>query len=78
MRLPAWPAGMLMNQDRCIAPDFKDEAADASAPIQLDPRIQESIGKALQAHYDDVARMPLPDSILALLAELAAKGRADE
>lgn len=67
-----------MNQDRRLP--HREEASDpsdAAAHILLDPRIQESIGKALQAHYDDVARMPLPDSILVLLAELEAKGRPD-
>jgi hypothetical protein len=67
-----------MNQDRRLP--HREEASDlsdAATHILLDPRIQESIGKALQAHYDDVARMPLPNSILVLMAELEAKGRAD-
>jgi hypothetical protein len=69
-----------MNQNRCLSPKIKDKDAgpgDGPTPVLLDARVEESIGKALQAHYDDVARLPLPDSILALLAELAAKGRSE-
>jgi hypothetical protein len=69
-----------MNQDRCLSRKIKDKDAnlpDGRSPVLLDARVEESIGKALQAHYDDVARMPLPESFLSLLAELAAKRRSE-
>ena len=40
---------------------------------ELDPRIQGAIGRALQSHYDDLVRSPVPDRFLVLLAELEAK-----
>lgn len=53
------------------------EAADFdhSEPV-LDPRIQESIGRSLKAHYDDIVNAPVPDRFLVLLAQLEATERA--
>lgn len=39
----------------------------------LDPRLDQLIGRSLQAHYDDIVSAPLPDTILVLLAQLEAK-----
>jgi Anti-sigma factor NepR len=39
----------------------------------LDQRIQDAIGRSLKAHYDDLVSAPVPDRLLALLAELEAK-----
>lgn len=45
--------------------------------IFLDPRVQESIGRSLKAHYDDIVNAPVPDKFLVLLAQLEAQeGRA--
>jgi len=51
----------------------------------LDPRVQESIGRSLKAHYDDLINAPVPDRFLALLAQLEdterrlkAEGGSDE
>ena len=38
----------------------------------LDPRVQESIGRSLKAHYDDLINAPIPDRFLVLLAQLEA------
>lgn len=38
----------------------------------LDPRVQESIGRSLKAHYDDIISAPVPDKFLVLLAQLEA------
>ncbi|WP_296575341.1 NepR family anti-sigma factor [Phreatobacter sp.] len=54
--------------------DDKSEDKD-SADVVLDPRIQETIGNALKAHYDDLIKAPVPDRFLVLLAELEAKER---
>jgi Anti-sigma factor NepR len=40
---------------------------------ELDPKIQAAIGRAVKAHYDDLVNAPIPDRLLALLAELEAK-----
>lgn len=39
----------------------------------LDPKVQESIGRSLKAHYDDIVNAPVPDKFLVLLAQLEAK-----
>lgn len=41
--------------------------------LVLDPRIQESIGRSLKAHYDDIVNTPVPDKFLVLLAQLEAQ-----
>ena len=37
---------------------------------QIDPRIQNEIGKHLRAHYDDIVNEPVPDKFMELLAKL--------
>jgi hypothetical protein len=51
------------------------DAGDVASPaaVELDPKIQEAIGHALKAHYDDLVSAPIPDRLLVLLAELEAK-----
>ena len=44
----------------------------ASNP-RLDPVINDTIGKRLQAHYKALADEPLPDRFMVLLAQLQAK-----
>jgi len=47
------------------------------ADFILDPKVQESIGRSLKAHYDDIVNAPVPDKFLVLLAQLEAQeGRA--
>ncbi|HKN29483.1 MAG TPA: NepR family anti-sigma factor [Roseiarcus sp.] len=36
----------------------------------LDPKVLETIGRALKAHYDDLVHAPLPEKLLDLLAQL--------
>ncbi|RXT51289.1 hypothetical protein B6S44_22060 [Bosea sp. Tri-44] len=43
--------------------------------VVLDPRVQESIGRSLKAHYEDLVTAPIPDRFLALLAQLEATER---
>jgi hypothetical protein len=47
-------------------------AGDDDAEAVLDPRVQESIGRSLKAHYDDLINAPIPDRFLVLLAQLEA------
>lgn len=54
----------------------KDSDQDFDHPVELDPHIQEIIGKALRAHYDDILKTPIPDTMLVLLAELEARERS--
>jgi hypothetical protein len=43
------------------------------ADFILDPKVQESIGRSLKAHYDDIVNAPVPDKFLVLLAQLEAQ-----
>ncbi len=45
---------------------------------ELSPIVVEAISKALQAHFRAIVELPLPDRLLALLAELEARERRDE
>ena len=65
-----------MNESR----NFRQIGADpsdceAEPAIPLDPHVVETIGKALNAHYQDILDMPIPDSMAVLLAELEARER---
>ncbi|MCV9937929.1 NepR family anti-sigma factor [Boseaceae bacterium BT-24-1] len=48
---------------------------DSDEDVVLDPRVQESIGRSLKAHYEDLVTAPIPDRFLALLAQLEATER---
>lgn len=55
----------------------KTKPLDDRAPADagLDARAMAAIGRALQAHYDDLVKAPLPDRFHELIASLDA---ADE
>lgn len=55
------------NGDDQDAQDFSTEEP------ALDPIVQDAIGKALKAHFQDLMQAPLPDRLVVLLAELQAK-----
>ena len=44
----------------------------------LDARTKGLLGRALQSHYDDLVKAPVPDRFLMLLAQLEAKEAHDE
>jgi hypothetical protein len=58
----------------------KVEALDTTTP---DPKAVQAIGRALEAHYSNLVRAPLPDKFVELLARLErdqvsrTKGRPD-
>ena len=39
----------------------------------LDPKVLETLGRALTAHYDDLVQAPLPKKFLDLLSRLEAQ-----
>ncbi len=49
------------------------EGKEQERDLALDPRVQESIGRSLKAHYDDLINAPIPDKFLVLLAQLEAQ-----
>lgn len=56
--------------------DNADHGLEPHDHIELDPGIQDALGRALKAHYDDLVNAPIPDRFLVLLAELEAKERS--
>ncbi len=63
----------MSNVDSAMA--APEDGADTDAEVMLDPRVQESIGRSLKAHYDDIVNAPVPDRFLVLLAQLEATER---
>ncbi|MFA6964151.1 MULTISPECIES: NepR family anti-sigma factor [Bosea] len=49
-----------------------DDSDGGESELMLDPKVQESIGRSLKAHYDDIVNAPVPDKFLVLLAQLEA------
>jgi hypothetical protein len=43
---------------------------DAESDVALDPKVLETLGRALRAHYDDLVQAPLPKKFLDLLSRL--------
>ena len=43
---------------------------DAANDAALDPKVLETLGRALKAHYDDLVQAPLPEKFLDLLSRL--------
>ena len=46
---------------------------DEADGAEVSPLVVEAVGKALTAHFQAIAEMPLPDRLLVLLAELEAR-----
>ena len=55
-----------------MAMDDPDGSGEPGHELMLDPKVQESIGRSLKAHYDDIVNAPVPDKFLVLLAQLEA------
>jgi hypothetical protein len=60
-----------MRNVEATMPDFGTSGDDEVESI-LDPKVQESIGRSLKAHYDDIVNAPVPDKFIVLLAQLEA------
>jgi len=70
-------------QEMFMQPDFDQPGHRTQQPSEhevpeLDAKLQGLLGRALQAHYDDLINAPVPDRFLLLLAELEAKEKRDE
>jgi hypothetical protein len=70
-------AGMDMTKNGSDEVDA-DNMGQMTNEIELDPKIQAALGRAIQAHYDDMITAAIPDRFLALLAELEAKEQRHE
>lgn len=44
----------------------------------LDPKVLDTIGRALKAHYDDLVHEPLPEKLLDLLARLEKEDQREK
>ena len=52
-----------------------EEPEQSAAP---DPKAVEAIGRALEAHYADLVKAPLPGKFVELLAQLEAQDRVSD
>jgi hypothetical protein len=68
-----------MQKDNSKGPTLShsEDSLAADGP-QIDERTKALLGRALQAHYDDLVTAPIPDRFLVLLAQLEAKEARDE
>lgn len=66
----------MKNPDK--GPDRSPNEPLSKRHVELDPKVQVALGEALQAHYDDLVKSPIPDRFLVLLAELEAKERRED
>jgi anti-sigma factor NepR-like protein len=66
---PAFGASVFAMSGTCKS---TGAAPDAAAP---DQKAVEAIGRALEAHYTDLVRAPLPEKFVELLARLEAGDR---
>jgi hypothetical protein len=55
--------------------EWEDEQENGA---EVSPLVVEAVGKALHAHFQAIAEMPLPDRLLVLLAELEARERRQD
>jgi len=58
------------------SPEAWDDDDEGAAEVS--PLVIEAVGKALHAHFQAIAEMPLPDRLLVLLAELEARERGEQ
>jgi|GEM_PF-2669592 len=57
----------------CTLPPFTTDARPESPiSLQAGSKVQDVIGHALEAHYVELVREPIPDRLLQLLAALEA------
>ena len=54
------------------------EWEDDDGGSEVSPLVVDAVGKALHAHFQAIANMPLPDRLLVLLAELEARERRQD
>ena len=53
----------------------ENQEEDEDAGAEVSPLVVDAVGRALQAHFQAIADMPLPDRLMVLLAELEARER---
>ncbi len=66
-----------MNKDENSIMTSETLTVNSRNSTLLTAGIQDAIGRTLIAHFDDIAKAPIPDRFLALLAELEAKENSD-
>ena len=68
-------SGALKGPGAGSSPSQTDWDDDEDGDVEVSPLVVEAVGKALHAHFQAIADMPLPDRFLVLLAELEARER---
>ncbi len=68
-------SGALKGSGAGSSPTQAEWDDDEDNETEVSPLVVEAVGKALHAHFQSIAEMPLPDRLLVLLAELEARER---
>ena len=71
-------SGALKGSGAGSLPSQTDWDEDENGAAEVSPLVVEAVGKALHAHFQSIADMPLPDRLLVLLAELEARERRQD
>ncbi len=71
-------SGALKGSGAGSSPSQTEWDDDEDAGAEVSPLVVEAVGKALHAHFQAIAEMPLPDRLLVLLAELEARERRQD
>ena len=56
-----------------LSPSAENPEDDDDVGAEVSPLVVDAVGRALQAHFQAIADMPLPDRLMVLLAELEAR-----
>jgi hypothetical protein len=71
-------SGALKGSGAGSSPSQSDWEDDEDNATEVSPLVVDAVGKALHAHFQAIAEMPLPDRLLVLLAELEARERRQD
>ena len=67
-----------MEKNLNFDPSPGSDPLDAGQSPELDPVVQDAIGRAMRADYQSLVELPLPQSMLEILAKIEARDRQDK
>ena len=70
--------GRAMTKSNPMETSIPNSEEDLLNDAALDPKVLDTIGRALKAHYDDLVHAPLPAKLLDLLARLEAEEEREQ
>ncbi|NDA47343.1 MAG: hypothetical protein EBY21_08740 [Alphaproteobacteria bacterium] len=67
-----------MDKNLNFKPSLGADPLETEHHPELDPIVQDAIGQAIKDHYQSLVDLPLPSSMLEILAKIAARERQDK